>query len=112
MPILMMLMSWSRYAETYGAQAMNTSLEGGGGGAVGVFRCIDGDFCQREYYDYGPINATEYPHFPVMNDARWCLENKYKTSTAAVQHALHAQLKETYCSQRRLEVDRMGCTAK
>jgi hypothetical protein len=41
------------YAETYGAQAMAAPLQGGGKGAKGVFRCIEGDFCQHELYDYG-----------------------------------------------------------
>jgi hypothetical protein len=46
-----------------------------------------------------------------MTDERWCLVNKYKTSTKAIQQALHAELKQTYCSQRKLGVDRMGCSS-
>lgn len=68
----------------------------------------DGDHCQRELYDYGPI-TSDYPHFPVMTQERWCLKNGYKSSTAAVQAALHAELKEAYCSTRRLEANRMEC---
>jgi hypothetical protein len=44
-----------------------------------------------------------------MTQERWCLKNDYKSSTAAVQAALHAELKEAYCSTRRLEANRMEC---
>ena len=47
------------------------------GKAKGVFKCVEGDLCQIEYYDYGPI-TSDYPHFPVMDDeARWALDNTY-----------------------------------
>lgn len=75
---------------------------------MGIFKCLDGDDCQRELYDYGPI-TSDYPHFPVMTEERWCLKNDYKTSTVAMQEALHAELKEAYCSTRRLKANRMEC---
>lgn len=92
------------YAESYGAQAMHTAV----GGGQGVFKCLDGDFCQHELYDYGPI-TSDYPHFPVMTEARFNLHNIYKASTAAMQATLHAELKHAYCGQRRLDIDRMDC---
>jgi len=94
------------YAESYGAQAMATAT--GGSAGQGVFKCMDGDFCNRELYDYGAI-TSDYPNYPVMTEERWCLVNKYKTAAVAVQDALHAELKEHYCSTRRLGVDRMEC---
>ena len=66
------------------------------------------DFCQHELYDYGPI-TSDYPNFPVMTDERWCLVNSYKAAPAVQQEALHLALKQEYCSQRRLHVDRMEC---
>jgi hypothetical protein len=96
------------YAESFGAKAMHALVPGGSPTAKGVFQCLDGDFCQWELYDYGPIES-EYPNFPVMTDARWCLVNSYKSTPANVQAALHTELKEHYCSTRRLGVDRMQC---
>ena len=47
------------------------------GKAKGVFKCVEGDLCQIEFYDYGPI-TSDYPHFPVVGDeARWALDNTY-----------------------------------
>jgi len=94
------------YVESYGAQAMKAPTDGAAG--KGIFKCIAGDFCQKELYDYGPI-TSDYPNFPVMTDERWCLHNTYTAATPEVQGALHAELKHEYCSQRRLPVDRMEC---
>ena len=52
---------------------------------IGIFKCLDGDDCQRELYDYGPI-TSDYPHFPVMTEERWCLHNDYKTSSVVCQN--------------------------
>jgi N-acetylglucosamine-6-sulfatase len=95
------------YAESYGKQAMHTATPGDPSGK-GVFKCIDGDDCQRELYNYGPI-TSDYPNFPVMTDERWCITNDYKTSSLAMQGALHAELKGAYCSTRRLDANRMDC---
>lgn len=94
------------YVESYGKQAMAAPTSGAPG--KGVFKCIAGDFCQKELYDYGPI-TSDYPNFPVMTDERWCLDNSYKAASQQVQDALHLQLRHEYCSQRRLAVDRMEC---
>lgn len=101
------------YAESFGAQAMNTPILGPSGMVMGkgIFKCLEGDLCQHELYHYGPINASEYPHYPVMTDERWCLVNSYKSSSLALQEALHAELKASYCAQRRLAVDRMECSS-
>lgn len=99
------------YVESYGAKAMNTPLVDAHGKTMGkgVFKCLPGDLCQHELYDYGAIDPAEYPHYPVMTDARWCLDNKYKALGDADRAVLHASLKHAYCSQRRLDVDRMEC---
>lgn len=94
------------YVESYGTQAMQAATAGAPG--KGVFKCIAGDFCQKELYDYGPI-TSDYPNFPVMTDERWCLHNSYANATQSVQDSLHLQLRHEYCSQRRLAVDRMEC---
>eukprot|EP00041_Stephanoeca_diplocostata_P016366 m.321999 g.321999 ORF g.321999 m.321999 type:complete len:588 (-) comp20343_c0_seq1:248-2011(-) len=96
------------YAESYGSQAMNMQHHALTGPWKGVFKCIAGDYCNRELYDYGPI-TSDYPNYPVMTDERWCLTNSYKTSAPAMQDALHGHLQNTYCSTRRL-VDRMDCS--
>ena len=93
------------YAESYGAKAMAAPTPGDPTGK-GIFQCLDGDDCQRELYDYGPI-TSDYPNYPVMTEERWCITNKYKTSSPALQDALHAELKEQYCSTRRLAENRM-----
>lgn len=96
------------YVESYGAQAMMMVTPGEPTGK-GVFRCISGDHCQWELYDYGPINQSEYPNYPVMSDERWCVVNKYRSSSPALQATLHAELQEAYCSSRRLAANRMEC---
>jgi hypothetical protein len=78
-----------------------------GGGAIGVFACQDGDFCQNEVYHYGAIVSDET--YPVMTDARWAMLNEYPTTAPAVQAAMAAELKAAYCSSRKLAPDRMGC---
>ena len=95
-----------QYVESFGSQAMKAPA---GGAGTGVFKCIQGDFCQRELYHYGAINASEYPHYPVMTDARWCMDNAYAAASGAVKASLHAQLKASYCDSRRLGADRMEC---
>ena len=35
--------------------------------------------------------------------------HRYKQASPGVQAALHSELKELYCSTRRLDVDRMEC---
>ena len=60
--------------------------------------------------EYGAL-TSDYPHFPVMTDERWCLVNAYRSKPEAVRAALHDELKHAYCSTRRLGVDRMGCGA-
>ena len=97
----------SRYAESYGAQAMATPTPGDPNG-IGIFQCLPGDLCQLELYDYGPI-SSDYPNFPVMTERRWNLHNVYKAATPGTQRALHEELKAAYCSTRRLAADRMGC---
>jgi len=92
------------YVESFGAKAVNAPLPTG----KGVFQCLEGDLCQKELYDYGPI-TSDYPNYPVMTEERWCLHNSYKTSPTAIQVQLHAQLQQAYCSQRRLDIDRMEC---
>jgi hypothetical protein len=96
------------YVESFGAKAMHTPTGGNNPKGVGVFKCIEGDLCQTELYDYGPI-TSDYPNYPVMTDERWCLTNSFKTQTAPLKAALHAELKHAYCSTRRLGVDRMEC---
>ena len=95
------------YAESFGKQAMASPTPGDPDGK-GIFKCLDGDDCQRELYNYGPI-VSEYPNFPVMTEERWCITNDYKASGAALQAALHAELKDAYCSTRRLDANRMEC---
>ena len=95
------------YVESFGAKAMATPT-GGTGNGTGIFKCLEGDLCQNELYDYGPI-TSDYPNFPVMTDERWCLVNSFKTLSEETKAALHAELKEAYCSTRRLGVDRMEC---
>jgi|TARA_B110000908_G_C9964533_1_gene318370 hypothetical protein len=75
---------------------------------VGIFKCITGDICQTELYDYGPI-TSDYPNYPVMTRERWNIDNVFAKQSAAVKAALAADLKEAYCSTKRLDVDRMGC---
>ena len=98
------------YAESYGRQAMQAPApwDGGGGNGTGVYKCLPGDDCQWELYDYGPI-TSDYPHFPVMEDSRWNLHNLYGTAAPATKAALHAELKAHYCSTRRLAENRMEC---
>ena len=74
----------------------------------GIFKCLPGDLCQIELYEYGPI-AHDYPNFPVMTEDRWCLHNTFKSKRPSVQVALHEELKSHYCTTRRLAVDRMEC---
>ncbi len=95
------------YIESFGVRAMNTSTPGDPDGK-GVFRCLAGDHCQHELYDYGPI-TSDYPNFPVMTDERWCVRNSYKASSAGLHAALHRELKDAYCGSRRLPANRMGC---
>ena len=98
------------YAESYGAKAMAAPTPGDPTGK-GIFQCLDGDDCQRELYDYGPI-TSDYPNFPVMQEERWCIHNLYQSAGAARQAALHAELRAAYCDSRRLDADRMGCGGK
>jgi len=46
-----------------------------------------------------------------MTEARWNLHNGYAAAPGATQTALHAELKAAYCSTRRLDIDRMGCSS-
>jgi hypothetical protein len=82
------------YAESFGARAMATPTPGDPSG-VGVFRCLPGDDCQMEVYDYGPI-TSDYPHFPVETEARWCLHNSYRGLGAATQVSVQAEPWATY----------------
>jgi hypothetical protein len=79
-------------------------------GPSGQFKCLPGDFCQKELYNYGPITG-DYPNYPVMTDERWCLNNSHWMASTAVKAALHAELQAAYCDTRRLDIDRMGCTS-
>ena len=94
------------YVESFGSKAMNAPTPGGAG--KGIFECLEGDLCQTELYDYGPIEA-EYPNYPVMTDQRWSIHNVYKSTTPAMKHELHHNLREAHCSTKRLDVDRFGC---
>ena len=96
------------YAESYGKKAMAAKVPGGG---TGLFACLPGDFCAKELYNYGAINASEYPHYPVMTRERWALDNAYTTTSNALKATLHAELQHAYCSQRRLGPDRMQCAS-
>lgn len=97
------------YVESFGSGAASAAAPGAPGGkGKGVFECVEGDLCQTELYEYGPI-TSDYPHYPVMTDERWCLDNAYRRQPKAVRDALHEELKHAYCSTRRLGVDRMGC---
>ena len=78
----------------------------------GVFKCLAlSEHCQVELYDYGPI-TNDYPNFPVMTDARWCIVNKLQQNNGhnnsahnvqrELQRLLHQELKDAYCGSRRL----------
>eukprot|EP00039_Didymoeca_costata_P023725 m.8033 g.8033 ORF g.8033 m.8033 type:complete len:597 (-) comp3823_c0_seq1:58-1848(-) len=95
------------FVESYGANAMSKPIFGRNG-AKGKFKCLPGDACQRELYDYGPI-TSDYPNFPVMTDARWNINNIYGTLSADEKAAYHTALKNAYCHSRRLPEDRMNC---
>ena len=45
----------------------------------------------------------------MTDELRWALNNTYTYAASAVQAALHSELKELYCSTRRLDADRMDC---
>jgi hypothetical protein len=74
---------------------------------IGIFKCLDGDDCQRELYDYGPI-TSDYPHFPVMTEERWCLHNDYKTSSVVCPYAFECFSLSSY----RLNAEQLVCVAK
>ena len=77
---------------------------------IGIFKCLDGDDCQRELYDYGPI-TSDYPHFPVMTEERWCLDNDYKTSSVVCTGYPYAS--ECFSlSSYRLNAEQLVCVAK
>jgi len=96
------------YVESYGSQAMHTATPNGAG--KGIFKCLDGDHCQLELYDYGEI-TSDYPNFPVMTDARWNMHNSHSSASDATKIALVSELKHHYCSTRKLDEDRMECDA-
>jgi len=97
------------FVESFGSGAMAQDTFSGSG--KGVYKCLDGDLCQTELYDYGKINTSEdlFRSYPVMDEERWSLTNKAKTASNATLSALKDELKQAYCQTRRLEVDRMGC---
>jgi len=94
------------YVESFGSKAMNAPTPGGPG--IGIYECLEGDLCQTELYHYGPI-ASEYPNYPIMTDERWSIDNAYRSTSPAAKHQLRHDLREAYCSTRRLDVDRFGC---
>ena len=73
----------------------------------GVFICQEGDLCAHELYNYGPIVANE--SYPVMTAERWAMKNDYNATDSAAIDALNSQLKDAYCTSRKVGVDRMGC---
>lgn len=93
------------FVQSFGANATSrTTFDGAG---KGVFECSSGDLCAHELYDYGTIVANET--YPVMTPQRWAMTNSYNTTDASTIAALNAELKDAYCSSRKLSVDRMGC---
>jgi len=94
------------YVESFGVQSTKHKTYHGDG--IGIFKCVKGDLCQWELYDYGNI-TSDYPDFPVMTRERWNLDNLYSHQTDARKAALAVELKAEYCRTKRLEVDRMGC---
>lgn len=94
------------YVESFGSQAMARTTPDGAG--KGIFKCLDGDVCHLELYDYGEI-TSDYPDFPVMTNARWNMHNSHSSASDAVKSALKAELKHHYCSTRKLKEDRMEC---
>lgn len=94
------------YVESFGSNAVaHPTFKGEG---VGVFKCMPGDLCQYELYDYGPM-TSDYPDYPVMKRERWNIDNIYQNLSETLKTSLHEELKEAYCSSKRLDVDRMGC---
>jgi N-acetylglucosamine-6-sulfatase len=93
------------YVESFGANSRSTKTFTGDG--VGVYKCIAGDACNWELYDYGKI-TSDYPNYPVMTRERWNIDNLYAAQSNATKLALATTLKAAYCDTNRL-VDRMGC---
>lgn len=93
------------YVESFGKLARKARTFTGDG--VGVFKCLTGDQCNWELYDYGKI-TSDYPDYPVMTRERWNIDNLYAAQTNATKLSLAAALKTEYCESNRL-VDRMGC---
>lgn len=94
------------YVESFGEQATAAPTFSGNG--KGVFKCLTGDSCQWELYDYGKI-TSDYPNYPVMTRERWNIDNIWGAQSNATKRELAAMLKAAYCDSKRLDVDRMGC---
>ena len=97
------------YVESFGLNSLTHPTYDAGKKGVGVYSCLDGDQCNLEYYDYGPI-TSDYGKYPIMTRERWNIDNLYLNQSVQMKGVLHEMLKEQYCTTKRLEVDRMGCT--
>ena len=93
------------FIQSFGLKARSIATYDGNG--VGVFKCLKGDLCANELYRYGDIVSNE--SYPVMTNERWSMVNEYKTTEENVLNAMRDELKEAYCSSRKVDVDRMGC---
>lgn len=93
------------FVQSFGTNAMAAPTFDGKG--VGVFLCQAGDLCAHELYEYGPIVPNE--SYPVMTPERWAMANSFNATSPSVVAALNAELKDAYCSSRKVGVDRMGC---
>lgn len=93
------------FVQSFGSGAVaKTTFDGGG---VGVFECQEGDECANELYHYGEIVSGEV--YPVMTNERWAMVNAYSTTDPGILDSMRAELKDAYCSSRKVDVDRMGC---
>ena len=93
------------FIQSFGTNAVSkTTFDGAG---TGVFLCQSGDLCGHELYQYGDIVANET--YPVMTNERWAMNNVFNVTAPGVIDSLNTELKNAYCSSRKLAVDRMGC---